>query len=292
MTPARSWSRFACLVIMRSSGPSIRWACECRKPCTYRLPISMPSALLVHVRRGTGHKDRLVPLSPDAGLDAPIWASHRNPVWIFSFRRTRSTCSSRLRQAHVGWHTAARHQREQWINSVGRIVASPHTRCVTAMPLTYLSLGVNLRLIQKYLGHSSLQTTTTYLHMTSFGEESATEKDPRLDGLTIHSSCTQSLKSFSFMGKPTGRSIVTACQPIQLRPCGVSELSYRLAGVAIYTCQQCGKALIVYRALMREPSLSNVPVGEKASSGLRNNSHASCLVRTSFCASRCPSQRE
>jgi site-specific recombinase XerD len=36
-----------------------------------------------------------------------------------------------------------------------------------------LEAGVNLRLIQKYLGHKSLQTTTIYLHLTRHGEEHA-----------------------------------------------------------------------------------------------------------------------
>ena len=36
-----------------------------------------------------------------------------------------------------------------------------------------LEAGVNLRLIQQYLGHSSLQATTIYLHLTSLGQEQA-----------------------------------------------------------------------------------------------------------------------
>ena len=36
-----------------------------------------------------------------------------------------------------------------------------------------LEAGVNLRLIQQYLGHSSLQTTMVYLHLTSQGQEQA-----------------------------------------------------------------------------------------------------------------------
>ena len=36
-----------------------------------------------------------------------------------------------------------------------------------------LEAGVNLRLIQQYLGHSSLQTTMIYLHLTSVGQEQA-----------------------------------------------------------------------------------------------------------------------
>ena len=36
-----------------------------------------------------------------------------------------------------------------------------------------LEAGVNLRLTQQYLGHSSLQTTMVYLHVTSLGQEQA-----------------------------------------------------------------------------------------------------------------------
>ena len=36
-----------------------------------------------------------------------------------------------------------------------------------------LEAGVSLKAIQKYLGHSSLQTTLIYLHLTETGEENA-----------------------------------------------------------------------------------------------------------------------
>ncbi len=39
-----------------------------------------------------------------------------------------------------------------------------------------LEAGVNLRQIQKYLGHSSLQSTMVYLHLTTVGEELAVAK--------------------------------------------------------------------------------------------------------------------
>jgi site-specific recombinase XerD len=41
---------------------------------------------------------------------------------------------------------------------------------------------VNLRLIQQYLGHSSLQTTMVYLHLTSQGQEQARGAIERLMG--------------------------------------------------------------------------------------------------------------
>ena len=36
-----------------------------------------------------------------------------------------------------------------------------------------MEAGVNLRLIQQYLGHSSLQTTMVYLHLTTVSQEQA-----------------------------------------------------------------------------------------------------------------------
>jgi len=36
-----------------------------------------------------------------------------------------------------------------------------------------LEAGVNLRLIQQYLGHSSLRSTVVYIHVTSLGQEQA-----------------------------------------------------------------------------------------------------------------------
>ena len=43
-----------------------------------------------------------------------------------------------------------------------------------------LEAGVNLRLIQQYLGHSSLQTTMVYLHLTTASHEQARA---RIEGL-------------------------------------------------------------------------------------------------------------
>ena len=43
-----------------------------------------------------------------------------------------------------------------------------------------LEAGVNLRLIQQYLGPSSLQMTMIYLHLTSTGQELASEAIERI----------------------------------------------------------------------------------------------------------------
>lgn len=39
-----------------------------------------------------------------------------------------------------------------------------------------LEAGVNLRVIQQYLGHSCLETTMVYLHLTTKGQEDAVSR--------------------------------------------------------------------------------------------------------------------
>ncbi len=43
-----------------------------------------------------------------------------------------------------------------------------------------LEAGVSLKIIQNYLGHSSLQTTMVYLHLTDSAEVNAREKIEQL----------------------------------------------------------------------------------------------------------------
>jgi site-specific recombinase XerD len=128
---------------------------------------------LVHVRRGKGHKDRLVPLAPRTlHMLRDHWATHRNPKWLFP-------CEGR---DHRQSPTADRPMRDTTVQDcIKRVIdelgwskrgISTHTlRHCFATHL--LEAGVNLRQIQKYLGHSSLQTTTIYLHLTTVGEEVA-----------------------------------------------------------------------------------------------------------------------
>ncbi len=132
--------------------------------------------MLVHVRRGKGHKDRLVPLSPKPlMLMRQYWATHRNPAWIFPYegRDRKQTPTSDRPMCETTPQKVIKSAVDQlgWGN---RGVSTHTLRHCYATHL--LESGVNLRLIQKYLGHASLQTTTMYLHMTTYGEEAATEK--------------------------------------------------------------------------------------------------------------------
>jgi site-specific recombinase XerD len=131
--------------------------------------------MMVHVHRGKGAKDRFVPL-PSGPLKAlrTYWATHRHPTWIFpatgrDHRQAASADSPRERSSVQG---ALR----RVVRDLGlRKARSIHTlRHSSATHL--LEAGVNLRLIQQYLGHSSLQTTMVYLHLTAVSQEQARQR--------------------------------------------------------------------------------------------------------------------
>lgn len=132
--------------------------------------------MLVHVRRGKGHKDRLVPLPPKTlGFLRQYWVRHKNPKWIFPYEgrdHKQAATSDKPMSESTPQGVIKRAVRDLGWDNRG---ISTHTlRHCYATHL--LESGVNLRLIQKYLGHASLQTTTMYLHMTTFGEEVAIDK--------------------------------------------------------------------------------------------------------------------
>jgi integrase/recombinase XerD len=128
---------------------------------------------LIHVHRGKGAKDRYVPL-PDFiyALLRRYWVTHRNPRLIFP---------ALGRGCNLGPTSLA----PMAIDSVqgafreAKIAAAIRKRRVSIHTLRHsyathlLEAGVNIRAIQRYLGHSQLETTMVYLHLTSKGQEDA-----------------------------------------------------------------------------------------------------------------------
>jgi len=128
---------------------------------------------LIHVHRGKGAKDRYVPL-PDTtyALLRRYWVTHRNPRLIFP---------ALGRGCNLGPTSLA----PMAIDSVqgafreAKIAAAIRKRRVSIHTLRHsyathlLEAGVNIRAIQRYLGHSQLETTMVYLHLTSKGQEDA-----------------------------------------------------------------------------------------------------------------------
>jgi len=129
--------------------------------------------MMVHVHRGKGAKDRFVPLphSTLEGLRAH-WRGHRNPRLLFPAygRNSRSAASADTPMAKSSVQGAFR--RAKFEAGINKREVSVHTlRHSYATHL--LEAGVNLRVIQSHLGHSSLQTTMVYLHLTRKGNEDA-----------------------------------------------------------------------------------------------------------------------
>ena len=129
--------------------------------------------LMIHVRHGKGAKDRYVPL-PERTLQLlrQYWQQHHNPVLLFPAegrnhidlaRSTEPMSKSSVQDAfHAALQESGNHKR-----------ASVHTlRHSWATQL--LEAGVNLRLIQEWLGHSSPATTSIYTHLTVKAEQLGT----------------------------------------------------------------------------------------------------------------------
>jgi integrase/recombinase XerD len=128
--------------------------------------------MFVHVHHGKGAKDRYVPLPPRTlSLLRQYWATHRHSLWLFpTTGRDHQHAASATGPMERSSVQGAMRRVVQELDF--RKAISIHTlRHSYATHL--LEAGVNLRLIQQYLGHSSLQTTMVYLHLTSLGQEQA-----------------------------------------------------------------------------------------------------------------------
>lgn len=122
--------------------------------------------MLVHIRHGKGAKPRMVPMSPALReLLREYWRVRRPQGYLFPGESS----GGALHGTSV-----------QKVFRIARLVAgvdkpaSLHTlRHSYATHL--LELGVDLRTIQKLLGHASLTTTATYTHVSSRLMDSATK---------------------------------------------------------------------------------------------------------------------
>ena len=130
---------------------------------------------MVHIHRGKGAKDRYVPL-PTFTLNwlRQHWSTHRNPRFLFP-AEGRNHKQSATAQTPIQTSTVQKAMSKIAAELQFAKRVSIHTlRHSYATHL--LEAGVSLRIIQKYLGHSSLLTTMVYLHLTETAEVDAREK--------------------------------------------------------------------------------------------------------------------
>jgi site-specific recombinase XerD len=118
---------------------------------------------LLHIHQGKGGKDRCVPL-PSACLKMlrQHWLTHRNPLWLFP---------SPFEDAHQPMNESGVQRafcaalQESGIHKKATVHTLRHSYATHL-----LEAGVNLRIIQSYLGHASPATTAIYTHLTSITE--------------------------------------------------------------------------------------------------------------------------
>jgi site-specific recombinase XerD len=110
--------------------------------------------MMIHVRHGKGAKDRYVPL-PNRTLQLlrAYWQTHRNPV---SKSSVQSAFRTALKQSRLNKRASVHTLRHSWATHL-------------------LEAGVNLRLIQEWLGHNSPATTSVYTHLTLKAEQLGTQ---------------------------------------------------------------------------------------------------------------------
>ena len=145
------------------------YACGLRLTEGLRLQVpdvdSDRTLLHIHGKRG---KDRYVSL-PDGTLALlrTHWRTHRNPQWLFPAPRA----GARVHAPAVPSATPITRSclQSAFVRAVTQsgVHKRAHVHTLRHSYATHLlEAGVNLRLIQDYLGHTSPSTTAIYLHLT------------------------------------------------------------------------------------------------------------------------------
>jgi len=119
----------------------------------------------IHVRQSKGNRDRYVPLPQKTlTLLRQQWKSHRNKLWLFpspgSSRADMPVATKPISKSSV--QTAFRSAlKAAGINKKATVHTLRHSWATHL-----LEAGLNLRLIQTWLGHSTPNTTSIYTHLT------------------------------------------------------------------------------------------------------------------------------
>lgn len=123
--------------------------------------------MVVNVRQGKGRKDRCVPL-PERTLGQlrGYWRQHRHPQWLFPGQELGQHGAMGESGVQKAFRAALQ---ESGITKAASVHTLRHSYATHL-----LEAGVDIRLIQRYLGHDSLATTFIYVHLTPQVQQEAT----------------------------------------------------------------------------------------------------------------------
>ncbi len=147
-----------CLITIYSCGLRLSEAIQ------LQVPDIDSDRMYLHIH-GKGNKDRYVPL-PKRTLQLlrQVWKAHRNPLWIFPAQAP-SGCSQAACDRALSVTTIQKGFKEAISRAKVHKTASVHTlRHSYATHL--LEQGVDIRIIQQFLGHAFCQTTMIYTQLT------------------------------------------------------------------------------------------------------------------------------
>ena len=143
--------------------------------CTLKVSDIDSERMVIHVEQGKGAKDRYVPLPKRTLIELRNWyKTHRNPHWIFPASGRggghdnefyRATLPTPINNVQTAFREALK---KSGVNKRASVRTLRHSYATHLV-----ELGVNLRLIQEYLGHMSPKTTAIYAHLTDVAQNQA-----------------------------------------------------------------------------------------------------------------------
>ena len=138
--------------------------------------------MTLRVRDGKGAKERYVPLPKSTyALLREYWKTHRNPRLVFpALGRRRDQGPTALRPMAQGSVQGALRRILKQLPKIQKHATIHTLRHSYATHL--IEAGVNLRIVQQYLGHASLVNTMIYLHVSDLGNDDAAGRINRLMG--------------------------------------------------------------------------------------------------------------
>lgn len=148
---------------------------------------------VLRIVNGKGGKDREVPVSPEMfGRLTEWWKTHRHPRYLFpgvgrAWKEKYGSQKAALREAKAPMSESSVQMAMKLAVADARL--KKKGVCCHTLRHSYathlLEEGVSLRQLQAYLGHSSIETTVVYLHLTEVSEGKAREALSRLYAQTI-----------------------------------------------------------------------------------------------------------